>query len=998
MSFKELTLVGAMALALVGCGGGGGGGGEPPPNNGGGLPPVGTFSGSTADAVLTPENVGYYLTFLFDGPATLASDDGVLAAPQEPSLLPAPKSLLGLAGFGDNPGPQSRATVSETMTCQRGSVAVSGTLNDNDGTGTLTLQLNKCFDGAVEMTGRAVIAVSEYDFDAQTPVKYTIGYDGVTVKDSAGTLTSVQGIQEVVVTGSYDESITSNLVGVSESDTHNFYARNLRQTNSAILDSNGVQYTESYEGELFVGQLGRISVATPRRLTWFDLPLPGNASKVYQVCNGSLTLESSRSSFSAEWNTCGGLFDDDRESLAHVRLDQDRDGALELDRELGSYFVSVPPYIDFADDDNDGMWNGWERLHALSVEHDDSLDDADGDGYNNYIELLAGTSPLSQSQHPDINATLAVADPDGLALPPRHELLGYEGQAIDFPLVMTGALDPALAGPGTVVAVSVYLANQYGSYGTNRPGFEMGGEWTITSDYGCSIVSDLNGDTRRRKVAHCTHVPISQLAEQSQTDVFATLSLSGAAAASADLLLAVDVSAFYQPINRVAFELDMARGAWSLSSYDRAYDLELLSETFSRYIPLELRGFGVPDKFSLEVELESDNDLTLRSISSSPLFPCQLKTARSFSCRSESRHWEIYLGMVFNRPASYGKATLKAKLVSEHGEVITSVTQEELNLAFGSSLADALEQGRHGADDDKISLPEGIYVGTARFDEHVDIEGHSNTEIWLMHGGEADIERFGSDASYSDGGGLHCNAGCSLSKLNLYVYPFTHQLIMNRNGIALHGGRISDSNITVIHGHYPVLFLLGGDVDMVNTRIVTSAKGIKYRQEMTVFKCYGCNFRAENLLFVDVTPLNVRLFEGIPGTSHREVLNSSLLGVDEFFVETDRSEPVTKVTLANSIVTGLRTPVMPDGVVLQSLYLSDFSANNILPALWANDGGNNIYTDTPMLDPDTFAPLPGSPAIDAGADLSAEFTTDLLGNPRPVGAGFDIGAIEVQAP
>lgn len=52
----------------------------------------------------------------------------------------------------------------------------------------------------------------------------------------------------------------------------------------------------------------------------------------------------------------------------------------------------------------------------------------------------------------------------------------------------------------------------------------------------------------------------------------------------------------------------------------------------------------------------------------------------------------------------------------------------------------------------------------------------------------------------------------------------------------------------------------------------------------------------------------------------------------------------------------------------------------------------------PILDLETFTPLPGSPAIDAGVDLSAEFTTDFYGKPRPVGAGFDIGAVERQAP
>lgn len=63
-----------------------------------------------------------------------------------------------------------------------------------------------------------------------------------------------------------------------------------------------------------------------------------------------------------------------------------------------------------------------------------------------------------------------------------------------------------------------------------------------------------------------------------------------------------------------------------------------------------------------------------------------------------------------------------------------------------------------------------------------------------------------------------------------------------------------------------------------------------------------------------------------------------------------------------------------------------------------NDETGSIEAD-PLLDV-VYVPEPGSPAIDAGIDpaiVGVTLTTDLDGNPRPQGAGYDIGAYEVAA-
>jgi hypothetical protein len=61
-------------------------------------------------------------------------------------------------------------------------------------------------------------------------------------------------------------------------------------------------------------------------------------------------------------------------------------------------------------------------------------------------------------------------------------------------------------------------------------------------------------------------------------------------------------------------------------------------------------------------------------------------------------------------------------------------------------------------------------------------------------------------------------------------------------------------------------------------------------------------------------------------------------------------------------------------------------------------GTHSLIGDPLFVDPlhDDYHLLLGSPAIDHGID--AGVYTDLDGNPRPIGSGFDIGAYEFRGP
>jgi len=66
---------------------------------------------------------------------------------------------------------------------------------------------------------------------------------------------------------------------------------------------------------------------------------------------------------------------------------------------------------------------------------------------------------------------------------------------------------------------------------------------------------------------------------------------------------------------------------------------------------------------------------------------------------------------------------------------------------------------------------------------------------------------------------------------------------------------------------------------------------------------------------------------------------------------------------------------------------------------WRANSPYDVHSITadPGLDlSNKLMPLPGSPVIDAGADLGTAVPTDYLGTPRPRGTAFDLGAYEVK--
>jgi hypothetical protein len=101
----------------------------------------------------------------------------------------------------------------------------------------------------------------------------------------------------------------------------------------------------------------------------------------------------------------------------------------------------------------------------------------------------------------------------------------------------------------------------------------------------------------------------------------------------------------------------------------------------------------------------------------------------------------------------------------------------------------------------------------------------------------------------------------------------------------------------------------------------------------------------------------------------------------------DTSTPTRYVDVENNLFYGVNTPMA----------LNDNSTYGTVDhnAYWDTSVGNDAHkiTGNPKVD-SNFVPAPGSPLIGQGVNLSAYFTVDRVGSPRPSSGAWTIGAYE----
>ena len=272
----------------------------------------------------------------------------------------------------------------------------------------------------------------------------------------------------------------------------------------------------------------------------------------------------------------------------------------------------------------------------------------------------------------------------------------------------------------------------------------------------------------------------------------------------------------------------------------------------------------------------------------------------------------------------------------------------------------------------------------------------------------------GSSTSYGEGGGIYNYVGSTLSLDNSTVSYNTASMngggVMNDNGTTDHITNCTIANNTaqgVGSGFYGGGGILNtaGEIDLISGTTISGNSGVSLNQ--SYYGGGGIFNYGEIVTIVNSTIsgnstnsdgggiLNNSKIDHIQNTTIAN--NTALDGGGIFHASFGSFGELINTIIAGN--TGL--DFTEQATVTSATYdLVQASSGNSL----VNGTNGNIVGLDPKLGPLannggptwTMALLTGSPAIDAGTSTDAP-STDQRGLPRPSGAGFDIGAYEVQS-
>ena len=272
-----------------------------------------------------------------------------------------------------------------------GYYTVRGTLNDMNGTGTLTFDYYNCLMDGITSDGMYHAHVHDIDLFLFT-YRFNVTMEIVLMNligpdfnvSMSGTILFDDSMSEVY---SMIEKSTMNYT-----EKHNISDRMYKYENyvmTAVIDdflsvysggssSGSISFTGAPVAVLYDSNHGSVTVDTNPPLRYSSI------SRAYPDLDGQLVFTSTLSAIQLTV-----------ESGRHVKLELDLDGA--PDYEVVRYVLwselDNAATLNLADSDLDGMHDSWESTYGLDPTVDDAAEDDDEDGLTNLEEYQQGYDP-----------------------------------------------------------------------------------------------------------------------------------------------------------------------------------------------------------------------------------------------------------------------------------------------------------------------------------------------------------------------------------------------------------------------------------------------------------------------------------------------------------------------------------------------------------------------------------------------------------------------------
>ncbi|GAA5218180.1 choice-of-anchor Q domain-containing protein [Corallincola platygyrae] len=950
---RPLSLIGLITL-LSACGGGGGGGSEgggnttPPPSP---EPNIGHYDGITTAADLEMESISPYLLAVFDG-FDFEESLSFEASPMEMHALPVIKQAKS--------SHLAKERVDEALNCESGSGRISGNLDDDDGTGTLTQEFNSCVISGVEVNGAIIIEFERWNLNTATPADMTFIYDEFSVESQYVGLTVADGQIEIRNNDTCQRSYHFEMNWDNPGSNDDIYYHNFQQN---FICENG-QDLISMTGQVYIGAFGFVNVTTPEPLALDRYA----AQQYYQPYAGHLRLSNELATADITITSREDLYDAPEATITLTHQNNIKE------MRIGASLLVDPVYGDLSDSDQDGMPDGWEQFYGLSTRLDDSSEDLDGDGVSNLLEYQTGYAPNESSFSPSaaLEAHLHYEGPNDAGFSNLEV-----GQQASVKIAVGGNVHSGLIDYLSQAGYSIRV--DLGS----EPG------WSFSGPDQCTLELDSPN-----YILQCENLPLTPFLSEDRGEYKAIDDL-------VTLTFVPERQGFTQPSLLLTDMLGRLTSRSLETIYIQGADYQVMPHSMLQTLPIgdnpsfattAVRitgtGSGTPIRVTVSGEIiEAPEGASFAGIEDYQysLENCVLERL-SFSCTTSERPEEdnLYSSetvffFMLNKPVSTGELRIRYTITTSYEGGTEHVSNTESTVLFGNpaaQLQNLIDASLASDPNSVVTLPSGIYVGSLDT-RGAEIVAPADLQLWLTSG----------DSFYNGdmpGATLSIAANSTLQGGEYFV--LSHPIVMSENST------IQDASIHKLSAGSSALELLSSGLIQRN-RFMFEAEQQDDNISGMITTCYSCLINIQNNLFVsnlaNSPVVNDWGGDGEINLIHNTVVNfSSLLQIGEI--------PASVYRVENNLF--YREQDLPQTNAITGFGGAQISVEgNLLPSIDSHWAGSNVISDAPELSGVGYAPLSSSAAVDAGVTPTTPILDDLNGNLRPVGESYDIGAIEVQS-